>query len=66
VDTASGVAWSVLVQGIAYEITDTLDSLSERLRTLVVAPMAPGERGSWVAVLRREISGRRFRFQPVE
>lgn len=61
VDAAAGTAWSVLVKGIAYEVTETLDSLSQRLRTLVVQPMAPGERPNWVAVMRREISGRRFR-----
>ncbi len=61
VDTAAGTAWSVMVQGVAYEITSTLDRLSERLRELVVEPMAPGERKNWVAVMRREISGRRFR-----
>jgi uncharacterized protein len=66
VDVASGTAWSVMIQGIAYEITGALDSLSERLQQLVVEPMAPGERRNWVAVMRREISGRRFRFQPVE
>jgi len=61
VDAAAGTAWSVMVKGIAYEITDTLDSLSERLRGLVVEPIAPGERPYWVAVMRDEISGRRFR-----
>jgi nitroimidazol reductase NimA-like FMN-containing flavoprotein (pyridoxamine 5'-phosphate oxidase superfamily) len=66
VDTAAGTAWSVMVQGIAYEITSTLDHLSERLRQLVVEPMAPGDRSNWVAVTRRVTSGRRFRLQPVE
>jgi nitroimidazol reductase NimA-like FMN-containing flavoprotein (pyridoxamine 5'-phosphate oxidase superfamily) len=66
VDAAAGTAWSVLVQGVAYEITSALDHLSERLRALVVEPMAPGDRRSWVAVMRREISGRRFRLQPLE
>jgi uncharacterized protein len=61
VDLEDGTAWSVMVQGVAYEITDTLDRLSERLRELVVEPMAPGERGHWVAVMRHHISGRRFR-----
>jgi len=65
VDTAAGTAWSVMVKGTAYEITETLDSLSERLRELVVEPMAPGERHNWVAVIRHEISGRRFRLRPV-
>jgi CBS domain-containing protein len=66
VDTAAGTAWSVLVQGVAYEITSALDSLSERLRELVVEPMAPGEHRNWVAVTRHEISGRRFRLHPIE
>jgi uncharacterized protein len=63
VDETTGTAWSVMVNGIAYEITDALDELSERLRTLVVEPMAPGERSNWVAVMRHEISGRRFRLE---
>ena len=62
VDTEAGTAWSVMVQGIAYEITEAIDQLSERLRALVVEPMAPGERPNWVAVVRHGISGRRFRF----
>jgi nitroimidazol reductase NimA-like FMN-containing flavoprotein (pyridoxamine 5'-phosphate oxidase superfamily) len=66
VDAAAGTAWSVMVQGVAYEITSALDRLSERLRELVVEPMAPGERQRWVAVMRHEISGRRFRLQPIE
>jgi nitroimidazol reductase NimA-like FMN-containing flavoprotein (pyridoxamine 5'-phosphate oxidase superfamily) len=65
VDMAAGTAWSVLVQGVAYDITETLDSLSERLRQLVVQPMAPGERPNWMAVMRGEISGRRFRLAPI-
>jgi len=63
VDVASGAAWSVMVKGIAYEITEALDGLSERLRQLVVEPMAPGERPNWVAVMRQEVSGRRFRIR---
>jgi hypothetical protein len=54
------MAWSVMVKGIAYEITEALDDLSEHLRQLVVEPIAPGERRSLVAVIRQEISGRRF------
>jgi hypothetical protein len=51
-----------MVKWIAYEITETGDSLSE-LRTLVVEPMAPGERPNWIAVMHHEISGRRFRLE---
>jgi nitroimidazol reductase NimA-like FMN-containing flavoprotein (pyridoxamine 5'-phosphate oxidase superfamily) len=61
VDPASGTAWSVMVRGVAYEITEALDGLSEQLRQLVVEPMAPGEHRSWVAVMRHEVSGRRFK-----
>ncbi len=52
-----------MVLGVAYEITSTLDMLSEGLRKLAVEPLAPGERENWVAVMRREISGRRFRIR---
>ncbi len=62
-DPESGVAWSVLVQGVAYEISEAVDHLSERLRRLVVEPMAPGVREHWVAVIRRGTSGRRFRLR---
>lgn len=66
VDQVAGVAWSVVVHGVAYDVTTALDELSERLRTLVVEPMAPGERPSWVAIRRHGISGRRFRLRPLE
>src|SRR5207248_7562878 len=66
VDTEGGVAWSVMIQGIAHEITESIDQLSEELRRLVVAPMAPGERAHWIAVRIHAISGRRFPLQPPE
>ena len=66
IDPAAGVAWSVMVRGVAYEITTAIDELSERLRELVVTPMAPGDHGAWVAVRRHEVSGRRFRLRPIE
>ena len=64
VDLERRVAWSVLVKGFAYDVTGALDRLSERLRTLVVRPMAPGDRELWIAVLWQEISGRRFPIDP--
>lgn len=63
VDQASGVAWSVVVQGTAHEITDAIDPLSERLRQLHVHPAAPGERREWMGVYATSISGRRFRIR---
>jgi nitroimidazol reductase NimA-like FMN-containing flavoprotein (pyridoxamine 5'-phosphate oxidase superfamily) len=64
VDHEQGVAWSVVILGVAHEITNTVDVLSERLRALVVDPMAPGEHRHWIAVVRHGISGRRFRLPP--
>jgi nitroimidazol reductase NimA-like FMN-containing flavoprotein (pyridoxamine 5'-phosphate oxidase superfamily) len=61
VDTDSGIAWSVVVQGVAYEVTTSLDQRSSSLRSTEVEPMAPGERQHWMAVYPNVISGRRFR-----
>ncbi|HXM56671.1 MAG TPA: CBS domain-containing protein [Candidatus Dormibacteraeota bacterium] len=65
VDQAAGTAWSVMARGVAYDVTSALDHLSEGLRELVVEPMAPGERRNWVAIVWRELSGRRFRLEPL-
>ena len=64
VDRRRGVAWSVMVQGTAHHITDTLDPLSRRLRDLPVEPAAPGARLEWLAVYADHISGRRFKLPP--
>jgi len=61
VDFQNRVAWSVMVQGTAQRITDTIDSRSERLRRLPVKPAAPGTRLEWLAIYSDHISGRRFK-----
>ena len=61
VDGRDGAAaWSVVVHGVAHDITDTLDSRSEELRSLSVTPLAPGHRVHWIQIRREEVSGRRF------
>ena len=60
-DLTTGVGWSVMVKGIAYEITDALDHDSVEARRQLVQPMAPGQRDRWVAIRPDEITGRRFR-----
>ena len=60
VDASTGVAWSVVVHGTAQDISDSLDTVSERLRTLAVKPAAPGPRHNWMAVYADRITGRRF------
>jgi|SRR5579859_2726389 len=61
VDRATGVAWSVVVQGTAHDITDTIDTRSERLRQVLVKPVAPGDRSDWMGIYADRITGRRFK-----
>jgi len=60
-DSTTGVGWSVMVKGVAYEITDAVDQDSLEARRQLVRPMAPGQRDHWVAIRPDEITGRRFR-----
>ena len=60
-DSTAGVGWSVMVKGIAYEITDAVDHDSLEVRRQLVRPVAPGQRDHWVAIRPDEITGRRFR-----
>jgi nitroimidazol reductase NimA-like FMN-containing flavoprotein (pyridoxamine 5'-phosphate oxidase superfamily) len=60
-DSTTGAGWSVMVKGIAYEITEALDPDSVEARRQLVRPMAPGQRDRWVAIRPDEITGRRFR-----
>jgi len=61
VDPKKGEAWSVVVQGTAQDITETIDPRSERLRRLMVKPAAPGDRSDWMGVYADRITGRRFK-----
>lgn len=57
----AGLCWSVLVQGVAYEITDAVDRQSELARRLRVEPVAPGSHDRWLGIHPVAITGRRFR-----
>lgn len=57
---ARGVGWSVVVKGVAEEITSGIDPLAEALRRKRLVPLAPGTRETWIAVYPSEITGRRF------
>jgi uncharacterized protein len=61
-ETQSG--WSVLLQGLAYDIGDTIDATSERLRQLSLNTWAPGGRQRWFQVRPDKITGRRIRSLP--
>lgn len=57
----TGVGWSVLLKGVAQEVTRGKDPFAATLRERPVRPLAPGERELWIAIYPAEISGRRFR-----
>ena len=56
-----GGAWSVLVKGLAHDITDPRSAPTGRMKLWPVRPLAPGSREHWIGVWANEITGRRFR-----
>jgi nitroimidazol reductase NimA-like FMN-containing flavoprotein (pyridoxamine 5'-phosphate oxidase superfamily) len=61
IDQRSRSGWSVLVRGLAEEVTsDHQDELIERTKTSGVEPWAPGHRGHWIRLIPHAISGRRI------
>jgi nitroimidazol reductase NimA-like FMN-containing flavoprotein (pyridoxamine 5'-phosphate oxidase superfamily) len=59
-DPAGTWGWSVVVQGPAFDISDSIDQYSGALRELPVDPRAPGDKPYWLKVTARDVSGRRF------
>ncbi len=60
-DRDTGIGWSVVLKGIAREVTTGTDVFSKALRRLEVVPSAPGKRERWIAIFPSEITGRRFK-----
>ena len=56
--------WSVLVQGIGNEITEALDSWSERILARSLVPWAGGEKDHWIAITSPSFTGRRIVHRP--
>jgi nitroimidazol reductase NimA-like FMN-containing flavoprotein (pyridoxamine 5'-phosphate oxidase superfamily) len=59
IDEASESGWSVLIQGVAQDITTGIDASSERLRGLAPQPWAGGDRDHYIRIVPRQITGRR-------
>jgi nitroimidazol reductase NimA-like FMN-containing flavoprotein (pyridoxamine 5'-phosphate oxidase superfamily) len=59
-DPLSWEGWSVLVQGIGTEITDALDTRSERIVSSLLVPWAGGAKDHWVAIASPVFTGRRI------
>lgn len=60
-DEIRGVGWSVLVKGIAHDLTHSRGMPTGRMRYWPVRPLAPGSREHWIGIWANEISGRKFR-----
>ena len=60
VDEATATGWSVLVQGVAQDVSNAIDTTSERLRRLALVSWAPGQRHRWLRVNADTITGRRL------
>ena len=65
-DERSRQGWSVLVQGQADDIADTIDGTSQRLRRRTLDTWAPGVRDRWFVIRPSKITGRRIRVLPLE
>jgi uncharacterized protein len=62
-DPSTGVGWSVMIQGVAHDATDSYDDISWAARAASPHPLAPGEKGYRVAIESTKITGRQFRSQ---
>jgi hypothetical protein len=61
IDRRTRSGWSVLVRGLAEELTSAHGAeLIERTRASGVRPWAPGEHGRWLRIIPQGIGGRRI------
>jgi uncharacterized protein len=60
-DPLADLGWSVLVRGIAHDLTNPRGAPTGSVRFWPVRPLAPGRREYWIAISADEISGRWFR-----
>lgn len=61
VDRRTRSGWSVLVRGLAEEVTDAHHAdLVARTHASGTEPWAPGEHGSWLRIIAHHVTGRRI------
>jgi nitroimidazol reductase NimA-like FMN-containing flavoprotein (pyridoxamine 5'-phosphate oxidase superfamily) len=61
IDRATRSGWSVVVRGVAEEVTSFSGlGLVQRLESVSLEPWAPGEKGCLVRIIPRSITGRRI------
>ena len=61
IDVATRTGWSVVVKGTGYDITDSMDEVSEDIRAQFVDTWVPGVRSRWIRVEPSSVTGRRIR-----
>jgi hypothetical protein len=59
-DPIKQIGWSVVLKGVALDVTRGIDPFSKALRERKVVPLAPGKRERWIAIYPSVITGRRF------
>ena len=57
IDPEAHEGWSVVVRGVARDITDALDPPSAHTRALPLSPWAPGFKTTWIKILTRRQPG---------
>ena len=60
-DESAGAGWSVVVQGLARDVTSAGDDFAWTARGVPAYPLAPGTKSHRVAIEGSTITGRRFR-----
>ena len=60
IDEAAHTGWSVLVQGVAQDVSSAVDVTSERMRRLALITWAPGARHRWFRIRVDTVTGRRL------
>lgn len=59
IDEASRTGWSVLVKGVGYDVTESIDQESAEMRRFPVDTWASGAKASWIRIEPRSVTGRR-------
>jgi nitroimidazol reductase NimA-like FMN-containing flavoprotein (pyridoxamine 5'-phosphate oxidase superfamily) len=60
IDGESHEAWTVVVRGVARDVTEAIDAPSQDTRALPLTPWAPGLKNEWIKILDTTITGRRL------
>ena len=60
IEAATHSGWSVLVHGVAQDVSHAVDTMSEHVRRLALVSWAPGERHRWFRIKADSVSGRRL------